>query len=106
MKNRPNSPKVILHRVECHKIIIDLSQAIFVCRFKLGKNDVISRYTSGRFDDNKKHKVSLEIRETTITLKVDGGNEVSAAGFDDNVYVGTRTTYLGGISRDAGYHKM
>ncbi|XP_028412186.1 laminin subunit alpha-like, partial [Dendronephthya gigantea] len=87
-------------------LILEMINGTIGFRFKIRDDDVVSRYTSGRFDDNAKHKVTLKIETGTITLKVDEGNELSADGISYEGYARFYTAFLGGISREARYYNI
>jgi hypothetical protein len=69
-------------------------------------NNVTSKYTMQRFDDNKNHKVDFQVMNTYIKLNVDDKHEIRADGDFINFWVKNSKAYLGGFSRDIDYHKV
>ena len=85
--------------------IVEMLNGTVGFRVKLAGKDVISAYTSERFDDNENHKVVFQPSEDVVKLTVDDKNEIRAPGQFSNIYLFMGRAYVGGFSRDIGYHK-
>jgi hypothetical protein len=77
-------------------------------RVKLKDMDVLSKYTTKRFDDNQEHTVVFAGNSRYMYLTVDDhhdDNIIAPGSIPRTYYRDDGRAYVGGFSRDIGYHK-